>query len=175
MSRRKDRWKKANKAYSLSGPDSPLSPHAIQSSNQDDLPVCCTTYGSFSDSILEWIDHQPNPSLELEESTLEFWRMVYSSIPRKKESEQAKFLRKERGEIVAARRSRFDQNRDQLMLAMLHAGNAYICAHASCGEMRHLHVDHVVPLSKGGGDELSNLQFLCATHNLQKGAKYQNS
>ena len=30
-------------------------------------------------------------------------------------------------------------------------------------------VDHIVPKVKGGTDELSNLQAMCATHNLKKG------
>jgi hypothetical protein len=31
-----------------------------------------------------------------------------------------------------------------------------------------LHVDHVVPASRGGGSKRTNLQFLCAEHNLRK-------
>jgi hypothetical protein len=31
-----------------------------------------------------------------------------------------------------------------------------------------LHVDHIVPASKGGSSQRGNLQFLCATHNLKK-------
>lgn len=31
-----------------------------------------------------------------------------------------------------------------------------------------LHIDHIVPASKGGGSKRSNLQFLCAHHNLKK-------
>ena len=40
-----------------------------------------------------------------------------------------------------------------------------------CGLRRELQVDHVVPVSKGGGTELSNLQTLCGTCNARKGAK----
>jgi 5-methylcytosine-specific restriction endonuclease McrA len=32
------------------------------------------------------------------------------------------------------------------------------------------HVDHRIPLLYGGSDDPSNLQALCAKHNLQKGA-----
>ena len=31
-----------------------------------------------------------------------------------------------------------------------------------------LHIDHIVPASKGGGSRRPNLQFLCAAHNLTK-------
>lgn len=34
-----------------------------------------------------------------------------------------------------------------------------------CGERHHLHIDHIVPVAHGGGDELSNLRLLCAQHN----------
>jgi len=31
------------------------------------------------------------------------------------------------------------------------------------------HVDHVVPKSRGGSDDIDNLQAMCAMHNLRKG------
>ncbi|MEZ5326206.1 MAG: HNH endonuclease signature motif containing protein [Verrucomicrobiales bacterium] len=36
------------------------------------------------------------------------------------------------------------------------------------------HVDHIVPVAKGGGDELSNLQPLHWENNLHKGTNYPN-
>jgi len=33
------------------------------------------------------------------------------------------------------------------------------------------HVDHIIPISKGGTHTLDNLQYLSATENFQKGAK----
>ncbi|MFJ4960967.1 HNH endonuclease [Streptomyces sp. NPDC088729] len=44
----------------------------------------------------------------------------------------------------------------------------YACAY--CGE-RATHLDHVVPLSKGGEDVESNILPACQTCNLSKGAK----
>ena len=40
-----------------------------------------------------------------------------------------------------------------------------------CGTKEDLTVDHIVPLSRGGENELSNLQLLCRHHNQAKGAK----
>lgn len=42
-----------------------------------------------------------------------------------------------------------------------------------CGSSDNLHFDHILPFSKGGSSKLtSNIQLLCARHNLQKGAKF---
>lgn len=52
------------------------------------------------------------------------------------------------------------------------AKNKYKCQ--SCGRSTHevkLHVDHVVPLAKGGTDDISNLCLLCQYCNLRKGSK----
>lgn len=34
-----------------------------------------------------------------------------------------------------------------------------------------LSIDHKVPISKGGDNSLSNMQFLCLNHNFKKGAR----
>lgn len=44
---------------------------------------------------------------------------------------------------------------------------------ASAGDGVQLHVDHIVPLAKGGKTELSNLRTLCDRCNLGKGAKIE--
>lgn len=38
----------------------------------------------------------------------------------------------------------------------------------ACGETESLHVDHILPRSRGGTHELDNLQTLCAPHNIEK-------
>ena len=42
-----------------------------------------------------------------------------------------------------------------------------------CGSSDNLHFDHILPYSKGGSSKVaSNIQLLCARHNLKKGAKF---
>jgi len=38
-------------------------------------------------------------------------------------------------------------------------------------KLQHMNVDHIVPISKGGGDEMTNRQPMCAFHNGRKGNK----
>lgn len=47
--------------------------------------------------------------------------------------------------------------------------DAYRCK--QCGSYKSLHVDHIVPLSRGGTNDTDNLQALCAKCNLIKGNK----
>ncbi len=44
-----------------------------------------------------------------------------------------------------------------------------------CSRRHLLQVDHRAPFSRGGGNQLENLQLLCATHNQWKGARVVNS
>lgn len=46
---------------------------------------------------------------------------------------------------------------------------AHLCL--CCGEKKPLTVDHVVPISAGGGNDITNIQPLCALCNSRKGAR----
>lgn len=47
--------------------------------------------------------------------------------------------------------------------------DAYRCI--NCGTHKSLSIDHTVPVSKGGGNEIRNLQTLCKSCNSSKGSK----
>lgn len=46
-----------------------------------------------------------------------------------------------------------------------------ICAYCGRKDVK-FHVDHILPLSRGGRDELKNLQLLCVRCNLSKASNY---
>ncbi|MBX9348753.1 HNH endonuclease [Chromobacterium vaccinii] len=74
---------------------------------------------------------------------------------------------------IRSRRSAFDSRRDALVLAMIDSGLPYICAHPGCRSVKDLTVDHIKPLSRGGTDDLANLQFLCRPCNSAKGTRLE--
>lgn len=63
----------------------------------------------------------------------------------------------------SARGSRWEATRKKVL-----ARDGYACV--VCGEAAN-HVDHIIPRSRGGSDDMDNLQAMCQTHNLKKGAR----
>ncbi len=66
---------------------------------------------------------------------------------------------------ITKRRSQFGAKRQRLFLALIER-DGLKCT--TCGSTKHLEVDHIKPLSKGGPDDLSNLQILCGGCNRRK-------
>lgn len=60
-------------------------------------------------------------------------------------------------------------NENPYLMEMIDGGIPYICASTECECTDDLTLDHVIPLSRGGTDEIANLQFLCRSHNSKKG------
>jgi 5-methylcytosine-specific restriction endonuclease McrA len=51
------------------------------------------------------------------------------------------------------------------------AAQKYRCAYCRRSIQKKRHLDHIEPISKGGSNDRTNLQFLCGACNLRKGAK----
>ena len=53
---------------------------------------------------------------------------------------------------------------------MIYKRDGYSCQY--CGSTRDLTIDHVIPRSKGGGNELKNLKPICSSCNMSMGNRY---
>ena len=73
-------------------------------------------------------------------------------------------------QFTQVRRTEFSAKRAHLTLALIERDGEYVCAHPDCTSQEDLTIDHIVPVSRGGTDELDNLRFLCRKHNSMKGA-----
>lgn len=58
---------------------------------------------------------------------------------------------------------------DKKMIEEIFKRNGYKCK--NCGTDEKLNIDHINPLSNGGGNNSENLQILCKTCNEKKGKK----
>lgn len=106
----------------------------------------------------DWLVEQGRP-VSLEEHSRE-WRRRLALI------EAPKLTLKAKRAAMSIRRAEFGGARPQLVLKLIERGDPYLCA--ECSSPDSITVDHVVPLSRGGGDELDNLRFLCGPCNSRK-------
>ena len=67
-------------------------------------------------------------------------------------------------DIATKRRSISPQKRQRV-----YERDAYRCV--TCGGYERLTLDHIIPVSRGGGNEESNLQTMCLACNMKKGAR----
>jgi 5-methylcytosine-specific restriction endonuclease McrA len=58
----------------------------------------------------------------------------------------------------------------EIFTKLLHKYN-FSCV--SCASKENLTIDHIIPVSKGGSDEIKNLQILCKSCNSRKGTKIE--
>jgi 5-methylcytosine-specific restriction endonuclease McrA len=75
-------------------------------------------------------------------------------------------------DVKVVRKTYYDNETDRA----LYAKSGGQCQHTDengnrCPRRYHLQRDHIIPLSKGGTHDISNLQHLCRPHNLEKGNK----
>jgi len=92
----------------------------------------------------------------------------------KREDDIAAAGRSAKRKYTGVRRRDFNANRGRLVLVMLEAKIPYVCALVGCEATENLTVDHKLPLSRGGDDNLDNLQFLCRSHNSAKSDRFKD-
>lgn len=102
------------------------------------------------------------------------WQADRNALRARRLAEVAQYKRDNRDRVriwAANRRARGGGRADPRVVADLLAWQRGKCA--ACGVLlgEGFHLDHIVPLARGGGGERGNLQLLCARCNLQKGAK----
>lgn len=66
-----------------------------------------------------------------------------------------------------ARHDQYEHQHDLTYELTIRYGYRCLC----CGTTRHLGLDHIVPVSRGGKTELDNLQLLCRDCNHRKGTE----
>lgn len=117
------------------------------------------------DSSRNWRKNNPDKAKEKHErwknknlGYYKEWRKSISGIASKR---AGNYKRRSRGGLVDAKIIR--------ELLELYKECAY------CFSEERLTIDHIIPISKGGGSERTNLQVLCFTCNIKKGAKIQLS
>ncbi len=87
------------------------------------------------------------------------------------EAKEAKArTRRIKQELTKERRAGFNSKRAQLILALIDR-DGYTCQRGGCRVREDLTIDHVVPVSRGGCDDLANLRLMCRSHNSSRGAR----
>lgn len=69
-------------------------------------------------------------------------------------------------DLMNERRKQFGEKRPMIYLALIQR-DGHKCR--ICSTKQNISIDHKIPLSKGGSDELENLQLLCRSCNSRKG------
>ncbi len=90
-------------------------------------------------------------------------------LVRLKDIDIQKGTSKAKRKYTKIRRTQYSSLQPQLVLALIENGVQYVCSHPQCKQTTDLTIDHIIPLSKGGSDEIKNLQFMCRPHNSSKG------
>jgi hypothetical protein len=106
----------------------------------------------------EWLDSHAAPVSA--DQALASWRNITQPYLAREAPKAAK------RSATSTRRQEYQAARPQLVLRMIERGDAYACT--ECGSVEDLSIDHIIPVSRGGGDDLENLRFLCVPCNSRK-------
>lgn len=106
--------------------------------------------------------------VQVDDGELEYWQMPESALAwsEKHNERYAEWIAecKETGKQLEDTRKEARKMRPEII-----GRDGRLCR--SCGTTQKLTVDHIVPLSRGGTNDLDNLQLLCRSCNSIKSAK----
>lgn len=132
----------------------------LRASHRADPIVACGVRGFSADLCRELIqqiephEHSGLPNDALISNALAFLR--------------AQLARKEQQVTINAKRRAIRPQYDKLFV-VVGKRDGFKCQH--CGSTESLQLDHIIPVSKCGTNDLDNLQLLCQPCNLKKGNK----
>lgn len=141
--------------------------------------------GRFCSQKCNTTSHEAMNSDAAQLAAREAWRLTYENKPfSKKGSEnpnwkggkQAKYLRDKESGLT---RYSSHKRRSRISGGVLRVGDIknigrlqkWKCACCKVNIKDAYHIDHVIPISKGGANHVGNIQLLCPNCNLSKGAK----
>jgi 5-methylcytosine-specific restriction endonuclease McrA len=144
----------------------------------------CGTYAGYR----KHHNHKTKPCLECLAASSAYNRLRYQKNNRAHVT--ANYRRRNLDKVRArersknrSRRSKITNNYNELQVIALHGGNCYLCglgidfmAPRKCGVEgweQGLHIDHLVPLAKGGSDTLENVRPTHGLCNLRKWANQE--
>lgn len=90
------------------------------------------------------------------------------------QARERRIERVEKRKIEMETRKRFNSIRRGIV-KWLAARDGYKCSEPECRCKTDLEVDHIIPITKGGTNDLSNFQLLCHSHNSSKGNRIRNN
>ncbi|WP_419552025.1 HNH endonuclease [Candidatus Poriferisodalis sp.] len=120
--------------------------------------------GRDADRVLWWTDsglYWSDPELKGKDVALLIW-----DRQRRQDSklERLRKIRTKSEDITAARRERIPDE----VRAIVFERDSGRCQ--KCGSQDDLEYDHIIPVAKGGGNSVNNIQILCADCNRRKGS-----
>jgi hypothetical protein len=100
-----------------------------------------------------------------------FWKYANSKLCVDLTADEAQYIWNCIDLTLNARQRQAFTFQDYLMLAIRSEQKCEICGKQPPDVM--IEIDHILPVSKGGNNSMSNLRFLCQSHNRSRGNRFR--